>query len=162
MLAVLYTWTTYGTWLRGDARGWVRDGVTFPVDPPLEAADRQRLRFPPWLFARADLLRVGGLIGESLGQRAGLTLYALTVQPWHVHVVTAVNGLPFDRVVKCAKDAVRWGLRPSRPIWTDGYDKRFCFDETAVLARVAYVERHNVEAGWEPRPWEFLTPLCPS
>ncbi len=35
-LAILFTLTTYGTWLRGDARGWVDRGVVYPADPPLE------------------------------------------------------------------------------------------------------------------------------
>ena len=34
---VMVTMTTYGTWLRGDARGWVEDGRTYPANPALEA-----------------------------------------------------------------------------------------------------------------------------
>ena len=32
-LAYLITWTTYGTWLPGDQRGWVEDG-TFGIQAP--------------------------------------------------------------------------------------------------------------------------------
>jgi hypothetical protein len=27
VLAYFITWTTYGTWLHGDARGWIMSGV---------------------------------------------------------------------------------------------------------------------------------------
>ncbi len=39
--AIMFTMTTYGTWLRGDRRGWVDDGIVFPADPDLNVADRQ-------------------------------------------------------------------------------------------------------------------------
>jgi hypothetical protein len=29
-LATILTTTTYGTWLRGDARNWVEDGIIYP------------------------------------------------------------------------------------------------------------------------------------
>jgi len=39
--AILITISTYGTWLRGDARGWVEDGIVFPENSPLQAWDRE-------------------------------------------------------------------------------------------------------------------------
>jgi hypothetical protein len=47
-LAIMFTLSTYGTWLRGDARGWVDDGIIFPSDPQLEDADRGRMKYPPY------------------------------------------------------------------------------------------------------------------
>jgi hypothetical protein len=52
-LATLITMTTYGTWLRGDRRGWVDDGKILPPDPILEAADRRRMKHPVYIFDRA-------------------------------------------------------------------------------------------------------------
>jgi len=49
-LAVLLTMTTYGTWLRGDRRGWVDHGRVLPPDPELQGADRRRMKHPPFLF----------------------------------------------------------------------------------------------------------------
>jgi hypothetical protein len=158
-LGTLITATTYGTWLRGDTRGWIDDGVLMPADPELEAGDRERMAHPPFLFAPDSLLAVGDAIGRSLRDRQQLTLLALTVQTWHLHVTIGYTPVGIDRVVKCAKDAARYHLRPGRPIWTDGYDKRFCFDMASLRARVAYVERHNERIGWPPRPWPWLTPL---
>src|SRR4051794_6620480 len=46
-LGYLLTWTTYGTWLPGDARGWV-DGRTHELhpspDPERERQGRERMR----------------------------------------------------------------------------------------------------------------------
>jgi len=160
-LGIMFTMTTYGTWLRGDKRGWVDKGRTLPPDPWLEAADRQRQKHPVFLFETAELIHVGSLIGQSLRQRLSLRIYALAVRTWHVHAVICTTDHPIENVVKCAKDAVRWGLRPGRPVWTADYDKRFCYDEFALLKRIGYVEQHNVEMGWEPRPWEFVEPFSP-
>jgi hypothetical protein len=158
-LGIMITSTTYGTWLRGDRRGWVDEGRILPPDPELEAADRARLKHPPFLFDRAQLLDIGRIIGESLVARLELPLLALHVGTWHVHAVVGAQPADMPAVAKCLKDAVRFRLRPRRPIWTDGYDKRFCFDAASLHRRVRYVERHNDVHGWGPRPWEFITVL---
>jgi hypothetical protein len=156
MLATMFTMTTYGTWLRGDSRGWVEEGIIRPPMPALAAADRERLKHAPYRFESTELASVGRWIGEALVQRLNQQVLALTVQAWHVHVVVSASDAPLGSIVKCAKDAARWGLRPKQPIWSAGYDKRFCFDERSVRQRIEYVERHNVELGMSPRPWEFL------
>ena len=155
-LAILLTMTTYGTWLRGDRRGWVDDGLVLPPNPDLEAADRLRMKHDVFLFDPSQFLAIGDMIGRSLRERFGVRLLALTVQTWHVHVVVAATEHAVEKIVKCAKDAVRWGLRPGRPIWSDGYDKRFCFDEQSVLCRIGYVERHNLRVGVPAKPWAFI------
>jgi len=155
-LATMLTLTTYGTWLRGDARGWVDAGTIFPPDPVLEASDRRQMKHPPFRFAERDWRPVGDRIGTALGQRLGVAIFAMTVQSWHVHIVIGPTAHDVSRVVKCAKDAVRWAMRPGRPIWGDGYDKRFCFDEASALARIAYVEEHNLARGRPARSWPFI------
>jgi hypothetical protein len=161
-LATMLTMTTYGTWLRGDKRGYVEHGITFPADPELESADRSRMKYSVYLFPRDRLFDVGTFIGESLVTRLELAFYALHVGTWHTHIVIGLTSHHISEVAKCAKDAVRYGLRPGRPIWTDGYDKRFCFDERTALTRIRYVERHNESLGWPPAPWPFITKFSPS
>ena len=92
-----------------------------------------------------------------------LQLLAMTVQTWHVHVVIPATRYDVQDVVKCLKDAVRYGLRPGRPIWTEGYDKRFCFDEMTLANRVRYVLRHNEAMGWGmvPTPWQSFVAVPP-
>jgi hypothetical protein len=152
--AIMFTMTTYGTWLRGDRRGWVDDGIILPPDPELESADLRRLKHPVYQFPEPRLQAIGTMLGESL-----ITLLALSVETWHVHFVVGANTHDVAALAKCAKDAVRWGLRLDRPLWTDGYDKRFCFDDESTRNRVRYVERHNTAAGLPARPWQFLTDI---
>ncbi len=155
----MFTMTTYGTWLWGDRRGWVDRGRVLPPNPELEATDRQRLKHPIFLFDKDQFIEIGLLIGQSLRERLNLRIFAMTVQTWHIHIVIAATEHPVANVVKCAKDSVRWGLRPGRPIWGDSYDKRFCFDEASVYARIEYVERHNITIGLPSKPWGFIESL---
>lgn len=155
-LATMLTMTTYGTWLRGDARGWVDDGVVKPPCLPLQESDRKKLKHPPFFFPEQESLNVGRFIGESLTLRLNQHILGLTVQARHVHLIVGTTQKPLRNIVKCTKDAVRWGLRLNRPIWTEGYDKRFCFDEQSVRQRMEYVERHNLDSGLSARPWLFI------
>lgn len=156
---IMVTMTTYGTWLRGDARGWVEEGRIYPPDPEREAVDRQCMKHEPFTFAADQLFQVGAAIGESLQNRLRQRILALTVQEWHVHFVVSDSDQPVAEVVKCAKEAVRYLLRAGRPIWTDGYDKRFCFDRQSLWSRIQYVERHNIERGLPARTWPFIIPF---
>ncbi len=68
-LAIMLTMTTYGTWLRGDRRGWVDRGRVLPANPNLEAGDRARMKHPPFLLDRDRLIEIGAFIGQSLQER---------------------------------------------------------------------------------------------
>ena len=161
-LATLITMSTYGTWLRGDRRGWVDDGKILPPDPILESADRRRMKHPVYVFERARLLEIGDFLGQSVVSRLDVRILALHIGTWHVHIVIDFTTCPISEIVKCAKDAVRYGLNPGRPIWTDGCDKRFCFDVRSVLNRIRYVERHNEQYGWPAKPWSFIVQYTPT
>ncbi len=156
-LATLLTVSTYGTWLRGDARGWVEDGVIFAEEPALEASDRNRMTHPPHLFPRDQWFGIANAVGHALTDRLNVRVYALTVQSWHAHALIGATRHDIGSVIKCAKDAARWHLTADRPIWADGYDKRWCFNWPTVGTRLRYVQRHNLRNGWPADPWPFLT-----
>src|SRR5262245_31974113 len=124
-LGIMLTSTTYGTWLRGDRRGWVDDGRILPALPWLEANDRTRMKHEPYLFDATGLHDIGRMIGESLIARKSATILALHVARWHMHLVIGRTRHDVADMAKCVKDAVRYGLRAGRPIWTKDYDKRF-------------------------------------
>jgi hypothetical protein len=155
-LAIMFTVSTYGTWLRGDARGWIDDGILFPPDPQLEQADREQMKYPPYHFPRHARQAVGQAMGDALTNRLSIMVLAMCVQSWHSHFITAATQHDVTEVVKCAKDAARWHLRLDRPIWAADFDKRFCFTPWLVRKRIDYVERHNLEDGLPRCPWEFI------
>ena len=156
LLATMYTMTTYGTWLRGDRRGWIDDGILMPPDPDLEHSDRLRMAHDVFLFDVAELQRIGKYDRRSLNERLSQRILALAVQTWHVHFVVVASPHSHADIVRCAKKSGPLRLAPGRPIWTDKYDKRFCFDLKSLQRRVEYVERHNLELGWPRRPWNFI------
>ncbi|MAT70531.1 MAG: hypothetical protein CMJ58_13520 [Planctomycetaceae bacterium] len=158
-LGIMITATTYGTWLRGDRRGWVDEGRILPAAPPLEAYDRARMKHEPFTFRREDLLAVERAIAESLVTRKSAVILALHVGTWHMHAVVGATQHAIADIVKCAKDAARYALHPDRPIWTAGYDKRFCFDERALIARINYVNNHR-PAHLRSMPQPHVTPLA--
>jgi hypothetical protein len=52
-LAYFLTWTTYGTWLPGDERGWNRKGgpAPQPPNPLLVALARSRMKEPEFVLS---------------------------------------------------------------------------------------------------------------
>ncbi|MEX1224455.1 MAG: hypothetical protein WEA31_07900, partial [Pirellulales bacterium] len=142
--SIMFTFTTYGMWLRGDERGWVYDKQWHPPSAALEAADRASLNHAPFEFEKGQLHTIGQMIGRSLIERQQQIILALAVRSWHLHFIVGETKFGAPEIAKCAKDAVRWGLRLNRPIWTADYDKRFSYDEKTTRSRIEYVEQHNV------------------
>jgi hypothetical protein len=157
-LGIMLSWSTYGKWLRGDARGSVRKGAVLPPDPVLEAADRELLRFDPFAFSRELRDPAGALVGEA-ARKLGAPIHALHIGRWHLHTVIGYASVPVPQIVKSFKDRVRRGLGFRRPIWVAGYDHRFCFDVPSMNNRIEYVRRHNREDGLPQDPWDFIIPF---
>jgi REP element-mobilizing transposase RayT len=156
------TWTTYGTWLPGDRRGFVgslenESGEILehnvpgtPLAPPtprLNRAAKRRLKADPIVLqvAQADLLLDQFL--ETAKFRRWL-LVALGILRTHLHAVVGVPGDPDpDKILGDFKaygtrclDA-RWGCPPSRKWWTRGGSKRKLPDYRSVEAAVVYICR---------------------
>ena len=87
-LAYHLTWTTYGTWLPGDARGWVESGVpgVQPPDTERERLARQCMAESAVLLSLDQREKVAETIQEHCRIR-GWTLHAVNVRTNHAHVV---------------------------------------------------------------------------
>ena len=155
-IAIMITATTYGTWMRGDRRGWIDKGVLKPQNETLEAHDRQRQQHEAFRFTKDQLLEIGAMMGKSLTERQRHKILALTIQTDHFHLLVGATFVDVPEIAKCAKEAVRYGLRLGRPIWTKGYDKRYCFDLQTLESRINYIEAHNTRMGWPAKPWNFI------
>jgi len=147
MIGYMITWTTYGTWLQGDERGFVKDGQVLEPSQNLERVNRQCLKKKPVGLSKRqkDIVR-DAIVGqaEELGQK----IYALAVCSDHVHVVVGCIDERMDKVVGRYKRAATVALRGqgfAGAVWTRGYDKRYCFDEQALMNRIKYVLRHEAE-----------------
>jgi REP element-mobilizing transposase RayT len=87
-LAYHLIWTTYGTWLPGDARGWIKSGVPGiqEPDPALEQRARDMMAESEVRLTPAQRAAVGQTIRKHCQIRNWI-LHAVNVRRNHVHVV---------------------------------------------------------------------------
>ena len=146
-IGYMVTWTTYGTWLQGDKRKYVKDGKILPSNKVLADSNADALK--------KDEVRLSfnqrRIAGEAIRQKAiqfGQRIYALSVCAKHVHLVAGYIPRPIGIVVQryksCAVRALRKdGVRGR--VWTTGFDKRYCFDRDTLQQKINYVNEHNRE-----------------
>ena len=150
--AYFLTWTTYGTWLPGDARGWVdrrrRHGeVVEAPDPEREATAREAMRGEP---VKLDP-ELRALVREALLDSAGRrdwSVHALQVRSNHVHVVLSAGDTPPGRVLGILKAYASRALNRARPgawprWWTRQGSKRSLFTDEVVARAVRYVQSQD-------------------
>src|SRR5438128_1149723 len=87
-IAYFITWTTYGTWLPGDQRGWVKRGqwVVQPPDPSREQQAREHMADKGFLLTPEQRTIVNGVLVDHCRIRKW-SLHAHNVRTNHVHVV---------------------------------------------------------------------------
>lgn len=88
-------WTTYGSWLPGDARGWVksgRHGVQKP-DEELESEARAAMAESPVLLNEDQRTIVTQTIRDHCRIREW-KLHAVNVRSNHIHLVVMIDRLP--------------------------------------------------------------------
>ncbi|QDU06728.1 Transposase IS200 like protein [Gimesia aquarii] len=121
------TWTTYGTWLPGDQRGWRKTskGNQQP-QPLLEEWSRNQMNEPPVLLNQLQRNKVETVCYEH-AQIRGWLVHAINVRSNHIHVVVTANLAPkkirdqfkanATRVLRQHPDPVKSGK-----VWTRGRD----------------------------------------
>jgi len=140
LLATMFTTTTFGTWLPGDLRGYVDRGVIFPANPQRLVAARRMMRDRP-VYLTADERDTAFDALVHAAREFDYRLLAVSIESWHVHWLVAHG---FDKPAAVAgrlKTRMRQAVDRGR-IWTDGYDKRYCFDEMSMTHRRDYINRH--------------------
>lgn len=147
-LAYLLTWTTYGTWLRGDPRGSVRDDNRFGApyadpDAPAAVRDRAHLKHPPVQLSADERAAADRAIRDVCTHRAW-ALLALNVRTNHVHAVVTAPCPPEKVMV----DFKAWSTRKLRSldparfadrVWTKHGSTRYLFDHPSVERAIGYV-----------------------
>ena len=150
-LAFFLTWTTYGSWLPGDARGWVNDrGLTRPPNARLARHAVHVMRSHAVELTTPQRQTVEQAIVEQCAFREW-TLHAVSCRTSHVHVVVSADGRSPDRVMGGLK---AWcsrrlsdGLQGTGFWWTKGGSMRRLYDTRGIEAVVTYV----VECQDQPR-----------
>lgn len=147
------TWTSYGTWLPGDGRGWRRRRGGHQLSQPLlEQWCRQRLKGEVVLLEPHDRKTIEEACSEHCKLR-GWHLLAVSARSNHVHVVVAANENPQKVRDQLKANCTRRLRRQAIPLivertWTLGGDCEILSDDADVEAAVLYV----TEAQDAPRP----------
>jgi REP element-mobilizing transposase RayT len=145
LVGYMVTWTTYGTWLQGDKRGYVKDGRILEGDQTLlELCKALQKGQTVKLTEREKEIVRRAILSES--QRIGQNLKALAVCANHLHIAARPCDKSIERIVSMYKSVATRVLRSvgrSGPIWTAGFDKRFCFTEADLARKIEYIQNHN-------------------
>ena len=173
----LITWTCYGTWLPGSARGFVgnvRDkdgtqvshnlpGTEFDADMPrLEAYVRGHMAGSSVELNSMDADALIAQYQETARIRHW-TLQAASVMYNHTHLVVSVPGDPDPQAImemlkSWATRALKRhrSLPPNGTFWTAKGSKRKLPDDEALLAGVVYVvkKQPNPLAVWVASNWQ--------
>ena len=147
-LAFFLTWTTYGTWLPGDERGWVeKPGQFREPDPEREEHARQRLTEPQLYLDAEQRAVVEGTIRRHCEIR-GWHLHVVKCLSNHVHVVVTAQADPEEVMDQLKAWCTRHLKRQvkevkSAPVrekwWTQRGSKRRLYDEAALHGAIEYV-----------------------
>ena len=156
----LLTWTTYGTWLPGDERGYVsktltgkgvirtpnRPGEPYAYNHGLtEHAAREKLKRPPvYLTTRQAMIAVAAM--EEAGTRNRIKILAGSFMKDHCHVIVDVDNP--SRGLNVLKGASGHALSHSEstkglPWWTSSGKKDHILTERHLAAAIAYVRKQK-------------------
>ncbi|WP_146446080.1 transposase [Botrimarina colliarenosi] len=140
----LITWTTYGTWLPGDVRGWrERSQGVQPARPQLESWCRDRLAHDAVVLRTGDRDTVEDACREHCRFR-GWELLAVNARSNHVHVVIAASVSPQTVRDQLKANCTRRLRTQTEPLvvertWSRGGDCQVLPNEEALADAVAYV-----------------------
>lgn len=143
-LAYFITWTTYGTWLPGDERGWNQKGNP-GLQPPnafLEDINRARMKEDEFRLSVDQRTVIEATVRKHIEIR-DWTLHAINPRSNHVHVVVTAPGYG-PKVVRdqfkawCTRKLKCAGAARVR-FWTEGGSCRWLNTEDELDAAIVYV-----------------------
>jgi len=161
--AWLLTWTTYGTWLPGDGRGYVSRSPRESGDHALrnqpatdydaaqgdiESAARERQSGDPILLTQEQAVWVSISLADA-ATRHNIALNALSIMPDHVHLLcqSDCDGSELLQLFKGNSAhalSQRFPLKESQRWWTKSGSKRYIRKGDDPFAAVDYVcDRRN-------------------
>ena len=156
-IAFFITWTVYGTFLQGDARGWrKRKRGSQTPQPKLNVWRADRLKYSIELLG-SDQREAVEIEIDRLANFRGWHLWASNARVNHVHVIVTASGFSGAKVrdqlkANCTRILrEKWSKFVARPVWTTGGDWQCVNTEGELEQVVFYVsegqDRKGVEDG---------------
>jgi REP element-mobilizing transposase RayT len=143
-ISCFITWTTYGTWLPGDARGWrkLSEGEQ-PSQPRLEEWCREQMTGKPVILTAIQRRKVEVMCHEHSEHRRW-ELHAVNARTNHVHLAVTADKAPKsvrDQSKANATRVLRLEPEPltAEQIWTKGGDVEIIDSEKALEQVVKYI-----------------------
>jgi REP element-mobilizing transposase RayT len=143
-LAYFLTWTTYGTWLPGDERGWNRKGEADiqPSNPLFVEMARSRMKEPEFRLSPGERRIVELTIRDHCRIR-NWHLHAINARSNHIHVVVTAAGYKPETVrdqfkAWCTRRLKEAGITRTR-FWTEGGSCCWINHEQELEAVMNYV-----------------------
>ena len=142
-IAYFLTWTTYGSWLPGDERGWNRKGdhENLPANPLFEQMALASLDEDPFLLRQAGQQIVEATIRKHCEIRVW-NLHAVNARSNHVHVVVTSPGYQPKTVAIQFKAWATKRLQQIDPqrtkFWTQGASCRWINTDDDLVSAVEY------------------------
>ena len=153
-LGYFLTWSTYGTWLPGDKRGWRRKGE-IEIQPPsrisLESA-KSAMKETTFRLNKKDRLVVEATIARHCEIR-NWELHTARARSNHVHVVLTAPSYTPETVRDQLKAWCTQKLKANYPkretFWTEGASRRYLNTEDELEAAIIYVNEAQDRKGVE-------------
>jgi REP element-mobilizing transposase RayT len=144
-LAYLITWTTYGTWLPGDGRGWVAKGAAGiqAADPARKSAARASLVESPVGLDPEQRALVEATIRAHCDLRRW-SLHAVNARSNHVHVVVTVPATDPTKVMDqfkawCSRRLNERAEKAPERWWTRHGSTKWINDDAYLQNAIRYV-----------------------
>lgn len=145
IVGYMLTWTTYGTWLQGDDRGYVQNGEIKQFNKKLKTANKKLQKSKSVrLTENQKRIAKNAIIKES--ERIGQKVFAVAVCSNHVHMVVGAGYETIENSASRYKNVTTCALKQtglSQKVWTRGFNKKFCFTPEQLKTRINYVQRHK-------------------
>jgi REP element-mobilizing transposase RayT len=145
IIGYMVTWTTYGTWLQGEKKGYVKNGKILAQNDKLKSANQRQQKYPTVkLNSEQKQIVQNSIIEEA--QRINHKIFAIAACSNHVHIVAGVSEESIEQAVHRCKYSATSAQRKfgsQGKIWSKGFDKRFCFTDKELENKVNYVRSHN-------------------
>jgi REP element-mobilizing transposase RayT len=149
-LAFFLTWTTYGTWLPGDDRGWTERRRGFQLPDPIRQREAEAcMADDPCALDDEQRRLVETTIADHCRIR-GWELHMVNCRTNHVHVVVTANRDPDEvsqqfkawctrRLKELERARGRQGAAIREKWWTEKGSQRRLWDPVSLDAAIQYV-----------------------
>lgn len=150
-IAYFITWTSYGTWLPGDERGWCRKGGDMqPANELFREMALADMKETPFILNLDDRDIVQQTVGKHCEIRDWI-LHTVRARTNHVHVVVTAAGYKPETVRDQFKAWCTRKLKPTYParkrFWTEGGSRRWINHEDDLEAAIIYVNEAQDRKG---------------